>query len=69
MVVLLWFGGSIAIGSMMVPLEIFGLFSLIPIFCYSGKKQSHNKALQWAFYLFYPAHLLLLWFLNAQLFG
>lgn len=46
-----------------VPIQIFGLAALVPIALYSGKKMTNNKAIQWAFYLFYPVHLLILWLL------
>lgn len=42
------------------PIQLFALLSLIPIGLYSGKKSTDSKVLQWAFYLFYPAHLLVL---------
>ena len=35
------------------------LFSLLPIFAYGGHKRSRSKLLQWSFYLFYPAHMLI----------
>ena len=54
-------GGSIiSIGSIRLPIEIFALFSLIPIFAYSGKKRTASPWIQWAFYLFYPVHLAVL---------
>ena len=43
---------------------MFGALAILPIALYSGKKQSHNKVLQWGFYLFYPAHLLMLYYLR-----
>ncbi len=46
---------------MRVPIQIFGLASLVPMWLYSGEKASGSKLLQWGFYLFYPAHMLLLW--------
>lgn len=36
-------------------------FAMIPIAMYSGKKRTSSPAVQWAFYLFYPAHLAVLW--------
>ena len=42
-------------------IQHFAVFSMVPICLYSGRKLSHNRALQWGFYLFYPVHLLLLW--------
>ena len=47
-------------GSVGIPIEFFGLPALIPIWQYSGKKLSRNRAAQWAFYLFYPVHLTVL---------
>lgn len=44
-----------------VLIEMFGIFALIPIAFYRGEKKTRSKVLQWDFYLFYPAHLLLLW--------
>lgn len=67
--VLLWFGATISVGSLEVPMEIFGLVSLIPIFCYGGKKLTRSKAVQWGFYLFYPAHLLVIWVIHTLIFG
>lgn len=43
-----------------VPVQMFGLASLAPIALYSGEKLTRNKAAQWAFYLFYPVHMVLL---------
>lgn len=39
----------------------FGLLGFIPIFLYNGKR---GIGLKWLFYIFYPAHLLLIWFLK-----
>ena len=38
-------------------------FSLVPIARYDGRKVSKSGFVQWAFYLFYPVHLLLLYLL------
>lgn len=38
----------------------FALFALIPIWLYRGKQGYHSKALQYAYYAFYPLHLLVL---------
>lgn len=45
----------------------WAVLALIPISLYSGEKQSRSKGLQWAFYLFYPIHLAILWLLKAAL--
>ena len=44
-----------------VSVQLFAVLAMVPIALYSGRKLSHSKTLQWAFYLFYPVHLLLLW--------
>lgn len=45
-------------------IQFFAVLAMLPISLYSGKKVSSNKILQWGFYLFYPAHLLVLWALS-----
>ncbi len=50
-------------GALRVPIEMFALAAMVPIGLYSGEKLSRSKALQWAFYLFYPVHLTVLFFL------
>lgn len=44
-------------------------FVVIPISLYSGQKRSGSKVLQWAFYLFYPVHLTLLWLIQKAIQG
>lgn len=66
--VLLWFGLEIPVGPFMVPMELFGILSMVPMYCYSGRKVTRSKGVQWAFYLFYPVHLLVLWALKCILF-
>lgn len=44
--------------------ELFALFSLIPIYLYNGKKGPSTGRI---FYWFYPAHLLVLYFLQHYL--
>ena len=51
----------ITVCGMELPIQLFAVFAVIPIALYSGKKLTHNKVLQWGFYLFYPVHLLILW--------
>lgn len=50
-------------------MESFAMLALIPIGMYSGRKLTHNKAVQWGFYLFYPVHILLLALLQWLIFG
>ena len=54
-----------SIGGLRVPIEVFALAAMVPIALYSGEKQSQSKTLQWAFYLFYPGHLTVRFFLWA----
>ncbi len=50
-----------------IPVQIFGLLALLPIACYSGEKRTNSRTVQWSFYLFYPAHLLVLYGLSKVL--
>ena len=49
-------GGS----EFMFPTQGFAVFSLLLIWLYNGKKGRSSKALQYGFYAFYPAHMLVL---------
>lgn len=51
---------KIPVFGMKIPIEMFAVQAMIPISLYSGKKSSSSKAVQWAFYLFYPVHLTVL---------
>lgn len=62
-------GSRTMIGGLAVNLEWFAVLSLIPIFYYDGRKLTHNKAVQWGFYLFYPVHIGLLALLEVLIFG
>ena len=48
-----------------VPMNRLPLLAAIPISLYDGRKLTYNKAVQWAFYLFYPAHITLLWVIQT----
>lgn len=50
-------GMGVAIGHVRVPIQLFALFALLPIWCYSGHKATGNVWIQRMFYLFYPLHL------------
>ena len=43
-----------------IGVQIYAIAAMIPILLYSGEKHSHNKAMQWAFTLFYPVHMVIL---------
>ena len=53
---------NIRLGLFEISLELIGCLSVFPILLYFGHKQTKSKWIQWAFYLFYPAHLALLCF-------
>lgn len=40
--------------------QAFAMLALIPIWLYRGKQGYHSKPLQYAYYVFYPLHLLIL---------
>jgi len=52
-----------------VPMNRLPLLAAIPISLYDGRKLTYNKAVQWAFYLFYPVHILILALLKLLIFG
>ena len=52
-----------------VPVQAFGILAMIPIWAYSGEKRTGSKALAWGFYLFYPVHLLALYWLGQLVWG
>ena len=60
--IICWMIGGFAwqVGGISVPMEIVGAAAMVPIGLYSGRKATHSKAIQWAFYLFYPVHLTIL---------
>ncbi len=49
--------------------SLFELVSLAPILLYNGKKGPGGKALQYIFYVFYPAHMLILWLVRYAVYG
>ena len=64
------------LGGMTIPLTLgswtlefpeqgLALLALIPIWLYNGRQGAHNKAIQYACYAFYPAHMLILALLLA----
>ena len=66
------------LGGMTIPLTLgswtlefpeqgLALLALIPIWLYNGRQGAHNKAIQYACYAFYPAHMLILALLRMYL--
>ena len=51
---------EVAIGLVRVPIQLFALLAMVPIYFYSGEKTTQNVWIQRAFYLFYPVHLAIL---------
>lgn len=49
-----------------ITLQMLGVFAMVPIALYSGRKATNSKALQWAFYLFYPVHLAVLYLIAVM---
>ena len=47
-----------------VGVYIYGLLGFLPLFLYNGKK---GRGLKWLFYVFYPGHMLLLYFIKQLL--
>ena len=44
-----------------IPIQLFAVLAMVPVAFYSGRKITHSRGIQWAFYLFYPVHLLIIW--------
>lgn len=61
------FAYEIAIGDTVVYFtrQCFAMLALIPIWLYRGKRGYHSKALQYFYYAFYPAHMLVLCLIKA----
>ena len=53
------------LGKFSITVQEWAVFAVVPIAFYDGRKVTRNKALQWAFYLFYPAHLLVLYLIGG----
>lgn len=52
--------------SVKIPTQLFGAVSMLPISLYCGQKREQNRLVQWMFYLFYPAHILILLFIHGM---
>ena len=63
MAVLMLLMGSVevTVGIVNVPIQMFALLALIPIYFYSGVKSTNGIWVQRVFYLFYPVHMLILY--------
>lgn len=47
-----------------VSVQLFGALAMVPIALYSGEKRTKSRAMSWAFYIFYPLHLVVLYGLS-----
>lgn len=52
------------LGGVSITVQELAVLALVPIWLYDGRKVTKSKAIQWAFYLFYPAHLLALYLIG-----
>ena len=50
-----------------LPMNRLPLMAAVPILFYDGRKLTYSKKVQWAFYLFYPVHITVLWLLKMML--
>lgn len=68
MVVLMLLMGSVevTVGIVDVPIQMFAVLAMIPICLYSGRKVTGDVWIQRLFYLFYPAHLMILWIVSQM---
>ena len=54
-------GATIAVASIRIPIQLFAVAALIPLWLYDGHKATKSIWIQRAFYLFYPVHLAVLY--------
>ncbi len=47
-----------------IPYQSFAVFALVPIWLYGGRKGKSSKVMQYGFYAFYPAHMLILYLIK-----
>lgn len=57
------------LGGMGIPMQALGALSILFIAGYDGRKLTNSRVVQWAFYLFYPVHMLILFVLEWLLYG
>lgn len=61
--------GILYFGNVPVSLQSFGVLSMLFLAGYDGRKVTTRRGVQWAFYLFYPVHMLILFGLEWLLYG
>lgn len=57
---------TLQLGNFSIPLQALGALSMLFIAAYDGRKLTNSKAIQWAFYLFYPVHLTLIYLISQM---
>jgi len=62
-------GIQAVVGSCILPTRLFAGMAFIPINLYNGQRGFICGRWKYAFYLFYPAHILLLYFIKAHTIG
>jgi len=55
------------VGNFALPMQVLGVLAMVFIANYRGEKRTHNPVAQWAFYLFYPVHMLILWAIGTMI--
>ena len=60
-------GTVFQLGGFSLPMQVLGALSMLFIVNYDGRKVTRSKTVQWAFYLFYPVHLLVLWLIGGMI--
>ena len=55
---------KVSVGDFVIPLQVFAVAAMVPICLHDGRKRVSTKWIQWGFYLFYPVHLLALYFIG-----
>ena len=50
----------VMLGNFRFPVQALAVLALIPIHLYRGRQGPHNRVIQYAFYAFYPVHILIL---------
>ena len=49
-------------------LQVYSTFAIFPLFIYSGKRGYNSKWFQYGCYIFFPAHILIIYFISLLLF-
>ena len=67
LIILAWMIGGYRwhIGPLDVPIQVFSVMALLPIALYDGCKRTDSLWVRRGFYLFYPAHLLVLYVIRC----